>query len=161
MFTKIEKTAFPPKKKPLMVWDGECGFCKYWITHWQSKTANKVEYITFQEIASYFEDIPLKEFKKASRLIEPNGKVYSGPDSIFRVFTYFDKRKPIFHNWYSKDNWFTFLSDQTYNWIAKHRSIMFAITKLCFGKDPQRLKSYWFAILLFLVLFIFFVLGIL
>ena len=86
MFTKFYRTNYPPTEKPMMVWDGECGFCKYWVTRWKMYTGDRITYKTYQEVASQFKDIPLKEFKKASRLIEPNGSVYSGPDSAYRSF---------------------------------------------------------------------------
>ncbi|MDN3725462.1 DCC1-like thiol-disulfide oxidoreductase family protein [Aequorivita sp. SDUM287046] len=150
MFSKIQRTAFPPLEKPMMVWDGECGFCKYWITHWKSKTADRLDYRTYQEVAGNFPDIPLKEFKKASRLIELDGTVYSGPDSAYKSFTYFKTEDFRWHRWYSKDNWFTWLSDRGYNFIAKHRSFMFPLSKIFFGKNPEAMKPYWFLELLFL-----------
>ncbi len=137
MFSKIKKTAFPPIEKPMMVWDGECGFCKYWITNWKSKTEDRIDFKTFQEVADRFEDIHLKEFKKASRLIEPNGSVFSGPDSAFRSFTYFEKQNSRWHRWYSNYKWFASLSDTIYNFIAKHRGFAFTLTKIFFGKNPQ------------------------
>ncbi len=149
MFSKIEKTAYPPISKPMLVWDGECGFCRYWVTHWKSKTDDRIDYKTYQEVAENFPDIPLKEFKKASRLIETDGAVFSGPDSAYKSFTYFENADLRWHRWYLKYNWFTVLSDNTYNFIAKHRSFMFTITKLFFGKDPKAIKPYWFLHLLF------------
>lgn len=132
-----------------MVWDGECGFCKYWITNWQSKTNDRIEYRTFQEVAGLFKDIPLKEFKKASRLIETDGSIYSGPNSAYRSFIYFEKGSFPAYAWYQKNNWFTSLSDHAYNFIAKHRGFMLKLSKLFFGKDPLSMKPYWFLLLLF------------
>ena len=143
MFIKIKQTAFPPNEKPMMIWDGECGFCKYWINNWKSKTGNSIDYRTFQEVAQQFKDIPIKEFKKASRLIEVDGYVYSGPDSAFRSFQYFKKPSLRPHRWYSRYKLFSFLSDHTYNFIAKNRSFMFSLTKLFFGKNPESIKPYW------------------
>lgn len=148
MFAKIKQTAFPPKARPIMVWDGECGFCKYWITNWKSKTDGRINYRTFQEVAEQFQDIPLKEFKKASRLIESNGFVYSGPDSAYRSFLYFKNNNSPWHKYYSNNKIFTFISDQAYNFIAKNRSLMFTITKLFFGKNPENIKPYWLLLLL-------------
>lgn len=136
----------------MMVWDGECGFCKYWITNWKSKTDAQIDYRTLQEVAKQFKDIPLKEFKKASRLIEPDGAVYSGPDSAYRSFLYFKNTNPPWHRWYSQYKLFSFPSDHTYNFIAKNRSFMFSLTKLFFGRNPERLKPYW--LLLLLIVFI-------
>lgn len=155
MFSKIEKTAFPPLEKPVMVWDGNCGFCNYWITRWKSKTGDRIHYKTFQEVSKNYPDIPLKEFKKASRLIEMDGQIYSGPNSAYRSFLYFNKPNEKWHWWYSESGWFTYLSDHTYNFIAKHRSIMFTLTKILFGKNPNVLKPYWFFIILSIVLVIY------
>ncbi len=141
MFSRIQKTSFPPKHK-LFIWDGNCGFCKYWITVWKSKTVG-LTYQTFQEVAHDFPDIPLKEFKKASRLIETDGSVYSGPDSAFRTFYYFHKPKKRWHRWYKSFTIFQKLSDQTYNWIAKNRPLMMKLTLAFWGENPMNRKAYW------------------
>lgn len=141
MFTKYLKTSKPPTQ-PLFIWDGECGFCKYWIMVWQSNTKG-LTYQTFQEVASDFPDIPLKEFKKASRLIEPDGSVFSGPDSAFRTFYYFHKPNKHCHNWYENSSIFQKLTDHGYNWMAKNRPLMMKITLAFWGKNPLRRKTYW------------------
>ncbi|WP_026450448.1 thiol-disulfide oxidoreductase DCC family protein [Aequorivita capsosiphonis] len=151
MFSKIHKTVFPPKDRPIMVWDGACDFCNYWIINWKSKTGDRIIYKTFQEVAGQFADIPLKEFKKASRLIKSDGSVYSGPDSAFRTFQYFKNPSLSWHLWYSQLKAFTILCDYSYNFIAKNRSFMFKVTKIFFGKNPENIKPYW----LFLLLIIF------
>ncbi|SFN58447.1 thiol-disulfide oxidoreductase DCC family protein [Salegentibacter flavus] len=154
MFVKINKTEYPPRE-PTMVWDGTCGFCKYWKTRWQLKTKGKIRFVTYQEKACDFPDIPLKEFKKASRLIEPDGSVYSGPDSAYRSIYYTGNEK--WHHWYRKYPWFERFSDLAYNHIAKNRDFYFKITKALFGKDPANLKSYW----LFYLLAVFVILALL
>lgn len=151
MFTKIQKTSFPPKERPVMIWDGECGLCKYWTTHWKSHTEDKIDYSPYQKIAENFKDIPLKEFKKASRLIETDGFIYSGPDSAFRSFEYFNTKKFPWHRWYRKFKFFRWLCDHTYNVIAKNRGFFFKISKLLFGNNPTNLKPYW---VLYIVLFL-------
>lgn len=83
--------------------------------------------------------------------IETDGSVFSGPDSAYRSFCYFKKNSPNWHNWYSEKKWFTSISDETYNFIAKHRSVMFTLTKLFVGKNPEALKPYSFLLLLFLL----------
>lgn len=158
MFAKIRRTDFPPKDKPMMVWDGKCGFCKYWITNWKSNTKDRIEYSTYQEVASRYPDIPLKEFKKASRLIEMDGSVFSGPDSAFRSFLYFEKEDSKWHRWYSQKKWFQSLCDYGYNFIAKHRPQTFKVTKILFGRNPARLKHYWILYLLIILLAFYFLL---
>lgn len=150
MFQKISHTIYPPDK-PTIVWDGTCGFCKFWVTRWKDKTGSSVDYTPYQDVAEHYKDVPLKEFKKASRLIEPNGNIYSGPDSAYRCYDHTGKHYP-FHKWYRHYSFFRTLSDHGYNWIAKNRSFMFKVTHLFFGKNPTSLKPYWLFYLLTLIL---------
>ncbi|WP_081209994.1 thiol-disulfide oxidoreductase DCC family protein [Salegentibacter sediminis] len=154
MFAKINQTEYPPKK-PTMVWDGTCGFCKFWKTRWQLKTKAKLRFVTYQEEAGEFPDIPEKEFKKASRLIEPDGRVYSGPDSAYRSLYYTGDEK--WHHWYQQYSWFEKLSDEAYNHIAKNRDFYFKLTKALLGEDPVNFKFYW----LFYLLAVFVILALL
>ena len=153
MFKKIKETKnLPPE--PYLIWDGNCGFCKYWKTNWQKKVKNKVVFKTYQETADFFNDIPLKEFKKSSKLIEPSGKIYNGPDSAYRIL--YHANKPYWHQLYQNSSTFRWLSDHAYNHIAKNRSFYYKLTIFCFGKNPLKLKLYFllyillFAVLLFI-----------
>ncbi|MFI2743207.1 thiol-disulfide oxidoreductase DCC family protein [Zhouia sp. PK063] len=154
MFKNISHTQFPPSQ-PTLVWDGHCGFCKYWKTKWQLKTKGKVVFVPYQNIAHQFKDIPLKEFKKASKLIEPNGTVYNGPNSAYRSIWYAGNKN--WHTWYSKYYWFKNLSNHGYNHIAKNRHFYYKLTVMLFGKNPLRYKSYWFWYLIIFIAIITFV----
>lgn len=151
MFEKIKHTKYAPKKT-MLVWDGDCGFCKYWKTRWQIKTGNTIDFIPYQKIAKKFKDIPIKEFKKASRLIEPDGKVYNGPDSAFRSLWHEDMI--YWHKLYQSNRLFRNLADYAYNHIAKHRSFYFIISKILWGKNPKTPRAYWliYILIIFLVL---------
>ncbi|CAL67009.1 thiol-disulfide oxidoreductase DCC family protein [Christiangramia forsetii] len=151
MFEKIEITENPPPKN-ILIWDGDCGFCKFWKTRWQEKTKGKIVFKTFQDYASHFPDIPIKEFKKASRLIETDGKIYGGPDSAYRSLWHSGNK--VWHQLYNSNSIFRSLSNHGYNHIAKNRSFYFKLTKLLFGKDPLNLKPYWLLYLIFLVVII-------
>ncbi|MCB7480639.1 thiol-disulfide oxidoreductase DCC family protein [Christiangramia sediminis] len=151
MFKKIQYTQHPPSSN-ILIWDGDCGFCKFWKTRWQAKTKGKVEFKTYQDYAQNFSDIPIKEFKKASRLIETDGKVYSGPDSAYRSIWHAGNK--LWHQMYASNPIFQSLSDHGYNHIAKNRSFFFKLTKLFFGRDPLNLKPYWLLYLILLVIII-------
>jgi len=142
MFVKISHTDYPPTKKPMMVFDGNCGFCKYWIVKWMKITKLTVDYKPFQEIAHEFKDIPLDYFKSAVRYIDLNGKVTSGPDAAY--ITYYNQEKVAFlHRWYLEKKWFQRISDLAYQWIADHRDFMSKISIWLFGKNPANPKGYW------------------
>ncbi|MEX0996933.1 MAG: DCC1-like thiol-disulfide oxidoreductase family protein [Flavobacteriaceae bacterium] len=153
MFKKIRKTAYSPPKSTLY-WDRDCSFCLYWKLRLQRVSGEKIDFVPYQEAAENFKDIPLKEFKKASRLIEADGQVFSGPDSAFRSLYLLGVKK--WHLWYKKHPWFQYLCDHGYNHIAKNRAFYFKITKALFGSNPRRPKPYWVFYLLLLFVFLVF-----
>src|SRR5262249_40104893 len=76
-----------PPSKPLMVFDGDCNFCSYWVRRWQRLTGDQVDYAPSQnpEVASQFPEIPKTEFNTAVQFIETDGVVYSGAEAVFRA----------------------------------------------------------------------------
>lgn len=135
-----------------MVWDGDCSFCAFWIAYWQGITGDTIAYEPYQSIAEKFQDIEKKHFAEAVRFIEPDGRVFNGPDAAYRSLYRVGKLKWL-HNSYQKNvlvrNW----SDALYQWIAKNRNLCFRISKFLFGSNPQSLKPFW-AIYLFVLLYL-------
>ena len=64
--------------KPLLIFDGDCHFCRRWIERWRDLTAGAVEYASFQEAAERFPEIPREAFESAVQFIETDGTVFSG-----------------------------------------------------------------------------------
>lgn len=151
MFQEINKTKHPPLQ-PILVWDGECKFCKWWKTRWELKTKGKLQFKTYQDVAHKFPDIPIKEFKKASRLIDTDGSVYSGPDSAYRSLYIAGIEK--WHIWYSSSNMFKTMSNLGYNHIAKNRNFYYKATIFLFGKSPVTPRPYWLLYLLIIIVLI-------
>ena len=70
--------------RPLMIYDGDCGFCREWIALWRRLTGGRVDYATAREAAARFAEIPREEFDRAVQLVEPDGRVSSGAEVAFR-----------------------------------------------------------------------------
>lgn len=136
--------------KPILVWDGQCGFCKYWVTRWRKMTDGKVTYAPYQEAAGQFSAIPESEFRRAAYLIEPDGKTFRGMEAAYRTFTY-GERWGFLYDWYAGSRLFRGLNDRLYKWIAHNRPFFYSVTKALWGKDPERMKPYWLFYLLALL----------
>jgi hypothetical protein len=39
--------------KPLLVYDGDCAFCIFWVRYWQKLTADAVNYRAYQDVAAH------------------------------------------------------------------------------------------------------------
>ncbi|HLR76640.1 MAG TPA: DCC1-like thiol-disulfide oxidoreductase family protein [Balneolaceae bacterium] len=158
MFEKIKTTAFAPDE-PLLVWDGKCGFCAYWTTRWQRKTPKEIRFEPFQKTAEKFKDIPLHAFQTSSKLIEPDGSVFNGPDSAYRSLWHAGNK--FWHRLYTSNRFFEKLSDSGYNHIAKNRDFYYKLTVFCFGKNPASPKHYWLLYLLTLIILLIILLNVL
>src|SRR5213082_543964 len=73
-----------PPPKPLMIWDGECHFCRRWIERWRDITAGKVEYAPYQEIADRFPEIPLEQFQRSVVFIDSTGQVFVAAAAVYQ-----------------------------------------------------------------------------
>ncbi len=154
MFTKLEKTQHPPKGKPIMVFDGNCGFCRYWVVKWMRISKLAIEYRPYQEVAENFSDIPPIHFKEAVRFIDLDGSILSGPEAAYIAYVKANKLTYL-HQWYRKGGWFMKLSDVAYMWVADHRNFLSTISIYLFGKNPANPKPYWKVYLLLLLLLLF------
>jgi len=142
MFSKINHTSYPPLSKPLMIWDGECGFCHYWIIRWWIMSGDVIEYQKYQLANKRVKDISIDQYKEAVRLVLPDGKVYSGPDAAYKAFQLAGKYT-FLTKWYAEKEWFQKLSDWGYQKVADHRYRLFEWTKRLFGKNPRTPKKHW------------------
>src|SRR5690348_8513074 len=83
-------TVAAPPAKPLLIYDGECNFCKFWILRWQQSTKGRVEYGAAQEasVAERFPELGRERFEESVQLVETDGRVYSGAEAVFRSLVY-------------------------------------------------------------------------
>jgi len=131
-----------PPPKPLMIWDGECHFCKRWIERWREITAGEVDYVAYQEAADQFPEIPVEQFKRAVALIEPDGKTFFAAEAVYRSLRYRSSRKWLSHS-YDRVPGFAAISELGYKFIADHRKLGSAVTRLLWGKDVRPPTYFW------------------
>lgn len=105
--------------KPLLLYDGDCGFCRRWIARWRRLTGDRVDYAPYQEAAARFPMISLQKFEAAMQLVEPDGHVSSSAEAVFRTLVYGGKHFPLWC--YRHLPGFACLSECAYRFIAAHR----------------------------------------
>jgi predicted DCC family thiol-disulfide oxidoreductase YuxK len=131
-----------PPPKPLMIWDGECHFCKRWIERWREITAGKVDYATYQEAAAWFPEIPIEQFKRSVVLIEPDGEAFFAAEAVYRSLRYRSSRKWLAWS-YDHVPGFAGISEAAYKFIARHRSHGSTFTRLLWGNDVRPPTYFW------------------
>ena len=83
----------PPRGRPLMVYDGDCNFCRRWIARWMRATGTRVDYCEFQKLGGRFPEIPRPVFAQAVQWIELDGRVLSGADAVFRLLDFAPRQR--------------------------------------------------------------------
>src|SRR5437762_2969265 len=151
--------------KPVLVFDGDCDFCRFWVRRWQCRTGDRLEYQPYQsdEIAKRFPELSRDRCKRAVQLVEPDGIVYEAAAAVFRSLA---QRGGSGAGWFLYEHapGFARVSELAYRLIARHRSLAFRATKWGWGDvaEPStyRLSSWLFLRLLGLMyLFAFWSLG--
>src|SRR5262245_10940206 len=131
-----------PPPKPLLIWDGDCDFCRLWIERWREMTMGKIDYATYQNAADRFPEIPSDEFNRSLVLIEPDGAVVFAARAVYRSLAYRRWREWLAWSYYHVPG-FAAVSETGYGLIARHRKFASAITQLLWGKDVRRPTYVW------------------
>ncbi len=83
----------PPPDRPLLIFDGDCNFCRRWIARWEKGTGPCVDYVEFQKIGGRFPEIPRTAYEQAVQLIELDGRVLSGADAVLRLLDFAPQKR--------------------------------------------------------------------
>ncbi len=107
--------------KPLVIYDGECGFCRRSVAGWESTTGDRVDFAPFQEVADRFPQIPTEEFQRSVQFIDADKRRYAGAEAVFRILAHAPGRGWLLflYRWLPG---FALLSRIGYRFIARHRS---------------------------------------
>jgi predicted DCC family thiol-disulfide oxidoreductase YuxK len=132
-----------PPPKPLIIWDGECHFCRRWIERWKEITGNAVDYETSQNIGDQFPEIPWEQFERSVIFIESDGSVFCGAEAVFRSLRRRSSKKWLAWS-YEHIPGFAAISEGVYKLIATNRGFASFITQLLWGNDV-RPPGYFFA----------------
>jgi predicted DCC family thiol-disulfide oxidoreductase YuxK len=121
--------------KPLLVFDGDCNFCRFWIARWQRITGDRIDYLPFQDsaIAQRYPELSPSRFEQAVQLIETDGSVYGGAEAVFRALVY-GMRWPLWL--YQNLPGAAPTSEFLYKIVARNRTLFSFFTRLLWGRDP-------------------------
>ena len=131
-----------PPTKPLLIWDGECDFCRLWIERWREITAGKVDYAPYQEVADRFPEISREDFTRAMAFIEPDGETFFAAEAVYRSLRYRSSRRWLAWS-YDHVPGFAAISEIAYKFVARHRGLGSTFTRLLWGKDVRPPTYFW------------------
>jgi len=108
---------------PIMLFDGDCDFCRHWIEKWRRVTREKVHYFSYQEALVKFPSLTDKECRESVRLVLPDGSHFSGAHAVFKAFAVAGRYVWLLRC-YEKVPFIGRISECFYIWVASHRSFL-------------------------------------
>jgi predicted DCC family thiol-disulfide oxidoreductase YuxK len=140
--------------RPVLVFDGDCTFCRYWARYWERLTGEAVAYRPYQEVESQYPAISRADFQRAVQYIAPDGRVASAAEASFLTLSH-ARGKGFWLALYRRVSGFAALSEHAYAFIAAHRGAFYRLSLLLWGRNfmPPRydLVSFLFLRLLGLI----------
>ena len=122
----------PPR--PILVWDGECNFCRLCAERFNSHRENKVDLIPYQSLHQKWPQAPTEDYASAVYLFTPAGKSYRAAAAIYRFYAEYPWRGWAY--WaYKRFLWFAALSEWGYRFVANNRKTFARLARIFWGKS--------------------------
>lgn len=129
---------------PLLIFDGECGFCRRWVGRWKNATGEAVTYLPLQDpaVATQFPEIPREDMEESIHLVLPDGSVYYGAEAVFRSLAAGGRERWLLRL-YEKFPPFADASELLYEEVALHRTAFSKLDRIYFGEGPDGTGGIW------------------
>jgi len=124
------------RPQPLLIYDGDCGFCIYWARYWQRLTGDRVTYAPYQEVTAQYPEIPLAEFQRAVQYVAPDGKIASGAEAAFLTLSHASGKR-FWLTLYRHVPGFAAIAELMYSFVASHRSAFYRASLWLWGRDYE------------------------
>lgn len=129
-----------PRERPLLVYDGDCGFCVLWVNRWRRMLGERISFGPYQEVAERFPELPLERFRDAVQLIETDGTVTSGAEAVLRTLALVPGRG----GWlwiYDSIPGARAVFEAAYRFVARHRPALYKVTTMALAQEQEQVES--------------------
>lgn len=124
------------EERALLIYDGDCAFCRMWVEAWRAETGDRVIYAPSKEIAEKFPDIPRAKYRRSVQLIDVDGRRHEGAQAVFRVLAHAPGRGWLLRLYEAP--LVAPVSEWAYRLVARNRGSFFRITRLLWGPRIAR-----------------------
>lgn len=138
--TNGPQLALPLVVKPLLIYDGDCGFCKRWVRRWWARTGERVDYAPYQQ-PDVLErhGVPPTAARRSVQLVLPDGHRYEGAEAVFRLLMLAPGRH-VFAR-LGRLPVLRWIAERLYRFIARHRVLASRVDRALFSR-PTELPRY-------------------
>jgi lipase maturation factor 1 len=128
-----------PPAKPLLLFDGECHFCRLWVRRWQQSVGDALECAPFQQagISEQFPELRRENLEQSVHLITADGLVYRGAEAVFRSLALNPSAQwPL--RLYEGSPALAGIAEAAYRFIATRRTLFSWLTRTLWGEHVER-----------------------
>jgi lipase maturation factor 1 len=106
---------------PVMLFDGDCGFCRGWIERWRAITGDRVRYEPYQEALARYPRLTEERCREAVQLVMPDGSVVPAARGVFTALALAGRYRLLLRL-YERAPLFGRASEWVYRFVARHRT---------------------------------------
>ncbi|MGH7753201.1 MAG: thiol-disulfide oxidoreductase DCC family protein [Gemmatimonadales bacterium] len=124
-------TALAPPSRPVLIYDGECAFCRRWverIRRWDRRHA--IDAVPFQDAARVARfGIPKADLHAAMHLVLPDGRAFAGGAAAPEILKLLPGKRWL--AWGFGVPGVLWVATRLYRWIAKRRHRLSCGSHVC------------------------------
>lgn len=120
------------RRQALLLFDGECAFCRLWIDYWRTLTGEVLSYAPCQEHVEAAQGITPEDCNRAVQLVTADGRRYQAALAVYHALAAAGRWRWLWM--YRHVPGFAAVSEAMYRIIARHRGVFYRITLLLFGQ---------------------------
>jgi predicted DCC family thiol-disulfide oxidoreductase YuxK len=128
------RVAAPPAK-PLVLFDGECRFCRMWADRWTESSGDRIDLASSQSQRGRFPEIPDQAFADALQLIDTDGTVYAGAEAVLRSRSLGLGRRGLALRTYTSVPGVAPVLELAYTAVARNRPVFSFLTRWLWGNN--------------------------
>ena len=108
-------------KRALLIYDGDCPFCRGWATRLLERNYGRLEIAPYQKAAGLFPAVPAEQWATAVALALPDGRLFWGAEAVVQVLAlqWVWRWLPRAYRWVPGARW---VAGKLYQFVARRRT---------------------------------------
>jgi len=115
----MERPSNSTLERPVLIYDGQCGFCADRVARWRAVTGQAVDYLPADRAVERFPAIPSERLAESVLLVQRDGSLLRGAAAIFAALA--EGGRTSLLQLYRRLPGFAWASEHAYRLVARHR----------------------------------------